>query len=201
MTDATADAPKKPGIVGKIIKLLIRLVMAIVLLGAGFAGGWFYFANPMSPAQNALSLLAPDPMTEAEETADGEAAADGTNPDGTPQKLPRELPETPVFQTSYYQMEDPLTTNLNNSRRYLQIGIGMSTQYNAQVMTNVETHKVALRSDILGVMSDFTEEAVADAEGRAQLATAIKDVVNKRLEQLEGFGGVEDVFFTSFVLQ
>lgn len=189
------EEEKKPGIVGKIVKLLTRLVMAAVLLGAGFAGGWFYFANPMSPAQSALSLLAPEPI---DETAEGEGEGEG---DGEPARIPREMPETPLFVTSYYQMDEALTTNLHNSRQYLQIGVGMSTQYGEQVTANVETHKVAIRSDILGVMSNFTEEQVAGADGRTELASAIKDTVNHRLEQLEGFGGVEDVFFTSFVLQ
>ena len=33
------------------------------------------------------------------------------------------------------------------------------------------------------------------------LSNKIKDAVNNKLELLEGFGGVEGVFFTSFVLQ
>ncbi len=195
MSDATAEAPKEPGLVGKILKLLVRLILAAVLVGAGFAGGWFYFANPMSPAQNALTLLGPDVPTDGAEDGD---TAEG---DGLPERIPRELPETALFETSYYQMEEPLTTNLKGSRSYLQIGVGMSTQYGAEVMTNVDTHKVALRSDILAAMGDFTEEDVAGANGRQALADAIKVIVNDRLEALEGFGGVEDVFFTSFVLQ
>ena len=34
-----------------------------------------------------------------------------------------------------------------------------------------------------------------------QLADSIKNAINKRLEELEGFGGVEGVYFTAFVLQ
>lgn len=191
MSDENEAGEKKSG---GIVKLLIRLIMAIILLAVGFGGGYFYFANPMSPAQTALSLLAPEPETVAEGEGEGEG-------DGEPQRIPRELPETAMFTTTYYQMEEPLTTNLNGSRSYLQIGIGMSTQYDAQVMTNVETHKVALRSDILNVMSNYSEADVADAPGREKLAQAIRDTVNTRLEALEGFGGIEDVFFTSFVLQ
>ena len=203
MADATAnaDAPKKPGLIGKLVKLILRLIFAAILLGVGFGAGYFYFANPLSPTQNALSLLAPEPEpVEGETPAEGEVNADGTTT-GEPKRIPRELPETPVFETTYYQMEEALTTNLHNSRRYLQIGIGMSTQYDAQVMTNVETHKVAIRSDILNVMSNFAEEEVADAAGREKLADAIQTVINERLVTLEGFGGIEDVFFTSFVLQ
>ncbi|MBA4349622.1 MAG: flagellar basal body protein FliL, partial [Rhodobacter sp.] len=37
--------------------------------------------------------------------------------------------------------------------------------------------------------------------GRKRLADALKDAVNERLKTLEGFGGVEDVFFPSFMMQ
>ena len=46
----------------------------------------------------------------------------------------------------------------------------------------------------------FCEE-VEGKTGRDQLADSIKDAINKRLEELEGFGGVEGVYFTAFVLQ
>ena len=49
-------------------------------------------------------------------------------------------------------------------------------------------------------MSEFTVEQVEGKTGRDQLADSIKDA-NVRLEELEGFGGVEGVYFTSFVLQ
>ena len=36
---------------------------------------------------------------------------------------------------------------------------------------------------------------------RKQLAEKIKDTMNEMLEKLEDFGGIEEVFFTSFVMQ
>ena len=60
---------------------------------------------------------------------------------------------------------------------------------------------MALRSEVLGVVSEFTVEQVEGKTGRDQLADGIKDAINARLEELEGFGGVEGVYFTSFVLQ
>jgi flagellar FliL protein len=83
----------------------------------------------------------------------------------------------------------------------LQVGIGVSTQYDDTVMMNVEAHQLALRSVILGVISDFTEDDVKGATGREKLAGALRDTINIKLEALENFGGVEEVHFTSFVLQ
>jgi flagellar FliL protein len=83
----------------------------------------------------------------------------------------------------------------------LQVGIGVSTQYDDTVMVNVDAHQLALRSIILGVISDFSEDQVRGGEGREMLADALRDAINAKLEELENFGGVEDVHFTSFVLQ
>jgi flagellar FliL protein len=54
---------------------------------------------------------------------------------------------------------------------------------------------------MLAVISGFTESDVAGLEGREALADALRDAINRRLEELEGFGGVEDVFFATFVMQ
>ena len=194
---ATADAtPKKKG--GGVMRLLKTLLGSAVLVGAGFGGGYFYFANPLSPAQDMLRLIDPK-----EEAAAAEAAAHAEEGDGeaAPKKLPKPLPEQELFVTSYYSFPDPLTSNLKDSRRFLQVQVGVSTQYDAQVITNVTTHTPALMSDMLAVISTFTEEDLAGTEGRAKLAEALKAAINKRLGKVEGFGGVEDVFFPSFVLQ
>lgn len=192
----TADAAPKKG--GGVMRLLKLLLGSVVLVGAGFGGGYFYFANPLSPAQDMLRLI--DPKEEAAAAEADAHAAEGEG-EAAPKKLPKPLPEQELFVTSYYSFPDALTSNLKDSRRFLQVQVGISTQYDAQVITNVTTHTPALMSDMLAVISTFTEEDLAGTEGRAKLAKALMTAINKRLEKAEGFGGVEDVFFPSFVLQ
>lgn len=198
MSDANTDAPKKKG---KILKIILMILGFLLFLGGGFAGGIYYAGMQMSPSEEVLRLVertnGEGGGGSGEEGADGE----GAEGEGGPQRMVKDIPETPVFQTSYYEFPDTLTTNLKGSRRFLQVGIGMSTQYDASVITNVETHAMAIRSDFLAVISGFSEEDVAGMEGRDRLAAAMKKAVNNRLEELEGFGGIENVFFPSFVLQ
>ncbi len=188
MIDVTPRPRKGRGI----LRAAGLLVGGLVFASAGFGGGWFFFSPEQSPVTEALRLIDRD-------------APDADSPEGqdpaTPQKVPRDVPETDAFVTSYYNFEEPLTTNLANSRRYLQVGISISTQYDATVMEHVATHKAAIQSDMLAVAGSFTEEQIAGREGREALATALRDAINERLVALEGFGGVEGVFFTSFVLQ
>ena len=83
----------------------------------------------------------------------------------------------------------------------LQVGIGVSTQYDDTVVVNVESHQLALRSVILNVLSGYSEEDVAGVDGRNRLAAELRDALNSKLEALENFGGIEEVHFTSFVKQ
>lgn len=194
MSDENTDAPPKGGKLKTILKILGFLLVAVLFAAGGFGAGWFYFANPMSPNGDILSLIE---KGEEEKVAE-EVVLDEQ---GRPQKQIKPTPEVELFVTSYYTFPDTLTTNLAGSRRFLQLSVGVSTQYDATVITNVETHRLALVSDILGVLADFTEEDAKSKEGRDKLAVDIRNALNKRLEALEGFGGVEDVFFPSFILQ
>jgi len=69
------------------------------------------------------------------------------------------------------------------------------------VMQRVEDHQLALRSVILNVMSEYTEEDVKGMDGRERLAAALRVAINEKLMLLEQFGGIEEVHFTSFVMQ
>jgi flagellar FliL protein len=191
MSVEVVDPEMKPGKIKKLIGLLGKLIIAAVLIGGGFAGGYVYFAKPFSPAQDMLRLIEPEAAAQAEAAASGEM----------PEKVVKEMPETDLFVTSYFTFPDVLTSNMLNSKSFLQVQVGVSTQYDAQVITNVETHKLALQSDMLAVMATFTAEDLAGTAGRKRLADALKDAVNERLKTLEGFGGVEDVFFPSFMMQ
>lgn len=180
------DARPKGGFLKKI---LVWLLMALMLGGGGFGAGMYLSGGRLSPSQEVLRLI-------EMETADALTGAEADH-----KRIPREKPETSMFETRYHEFPDPLTTNLKGSRRFLQIGVGVSTQYDASVITNVETHAMALRSDMLAVISSFAEEDVEGTAGRDRLAEALKNAINTRLEALEGFGGIEGVFFPTFVLQ
>jgi flagellar protein FliL len=200
MTATSSDTPARPGRMKRILGLLFRtvgmLAAACALAGGGFAAGWVYFANPDSPVIEALNALANPPHTESAAAHEGPP-----DPENMPQKVPLPTPEEEKFVTTYYTFTEPLMTNLAGSRRYLQLGVSLSTRYDATVMANVEMHKSALQSDMLAVVGGFSEDDLKGPEGRDRLGVALRDTVNRRLEELEGFGGVENVFFPSFVMQ
>ena len=54
---------------------------------------------------------------------------------------------------------------LKSQKKFLQISLGVSTQYDDQVMANVDSHQLALRSEILTIMSTFSPADIAGREG------------------------------------
>ena len=191
---AENDAEQKAG-GGLVKKLLIFGGGGLLLVVVGLAAGYLIFGSAQ-----------PDPSEEIEEIIERkmqerEAAEAEEADNSTPQRQSKDTPVEEVFETIYHEFPGTFTTNLDGSRKMLQVGIGVSTQYDDTVMMNVESHQLALRSIILGVISDFTEEDVKGALGRDKLALALREAINAKLESLENFGGVEEVHFTSFVLQ
>ena len=190
---AENDAEQKAG-GGLVKKLAIFGGGGLLLIVIGLGAGYLIFGSGQ-----------PDPSEEIEEIIERKMqereAAEAEADNATPSKQSKDTPEEEVFETIYHEFPGTFTTNLAGSRKMLQVGVGVSTQYDDTVMMNVEAHQLALRSVILGVISDFSEDDVKGATGREKLAAALRDGINGKLEALENFGGIEEVHFTSFVLQ
>ncbi|HCD64276.1 MAG TPA: flagellar biosynthesis protein FliL [Alphaproteobacteria bacterium] len=193
MADEENNEPKKKGL---ILRILIFVVAGLVLIGLGLGGGYILFGGSQPDPSEEIESIIEKKMAEADAEREAEQEAALSN-----EKVAKELPEIETFVTTYFEFPGTFTTNLKASRKFLQLGLGVSTQYDDEVITNVEDHQLALRSEILNVMSEFTEEDIQGKQGRETLARALADGINQKLMQLEDFGGIEEVHFTSFVLQ
>ena len=178
---------------GGLIKIILFAVGGIVLVVIGLGVGYLIFGTSQPDPSEEIETIIERKMEEAE-------AAKSASDNASPRKVSKETPEQENFVTIYYEFPGTFTTNLRGSRKMLQVGIGVSTQYDDTVMINVESHELALRSTILGVLSEFGEEDIQGSNGKAALASALKEGINKKLILLENFGGVGEVLFTSFVL-
>jgi flagellar FliL protein len=194
MADEENTEPKKRG---PLLRILAFALGGLLLIAAGLGGGYLLFGSGQSDPSEEIESIIEKKMeqAEAEKAAEEELAADEAS------KVAKEAPEVEAFVTTYFEFPGTFTTNLMNSRKFVQVGIGISTQYDESVMVNVESHQLALRSEILNSMSEFSEQDVQGKAGRVLLALALRDSINGKLMLLEGFGGIEEVHFTSFVLQ
>lgn len=194
MSDTSAPEGKSKK--GGILKILLFVVGGLVLVGVGLGAGFFLFGNSVTPSEE-IDMIIERKLQEAGQLPPPEEETEETGPT----RMAKPVEETGTFITSYYEFPGNFTTNLRGSRKFLQVAIGVSTQYDEIVIQNVETHQLALRSEVLGAISEFTEEEVQGKEGRDAIAARMRDAINAKLEELEGFGGIEGVHFTSFVLQ
>ena len=194
MADEENTEPKKKS---GILRILIFVLAGLLLIGAGLGVGYFMFGSSQPDPSEEIETIIEKKMEEAE--AEREAAEQVASDEEA--KVAKETPEVEAFITTYFEFPGTFTTNLMNSRKFVQVGIGVSTQYDESVMVNVEAHQLALRSEILNSMSEFSETDVQGKAGRQMMAAALRDSINEKLVLLEGFGGIEEVHFTSFVLQ
>jgi flagellar FliL protein len=192
---STPEGKSKKGLV----KILLFVVGGLALVGIGVGGGYILFANNVAPSDE-IEMIIERKLEESGQLPPKDENAEGEEATG-PTRTSRPVEESKTFLTSYYEFPGNFTTNLRGSRKFLQVGIGVSTQYDETVIKNVETHQLALRSEVLSVISEFTEEDVQGKAGRDAIALRMRDAINAKLEEFEGFGGVEGVHFTSFVLQ
>ena len=195
MADKETDEPKKKGGLVKIIGLVFG---GLLLIGVGLGAGFFMFGGQGLTPSAEIEQIIERKLKESGQLPEEDAEV---AEDAEPALQKKETPSVDTFVTSYFEFDGNFTSNLRDSRKFLQLGVGISTQYDETVVANVELHQLALRSEILGTVSDFTEEDISGKEGRDRLAAKMVEAINAKLEVLEGFGGIDSVHFTSFVLQ
>ena len=178
-----------------LIKIIVIALVAILLLvgtvvGTLFVTGFFDKKDTVA-AEEALKNL--------ESGAANKAGANAA--DAIPQKVAKESPELQRFENSYMELEKPLVSNLTNTRKVIQLNLAIMTHYDERVFKNAKKHECALRSVALDVMRQMTEADLAKPEFRKDLAAKIREEMNGILQKYEDFGGIEEVYFTSFVVQ
>ena len=199
MAEEVEEEPKK----GNLIKIIIFVVGGFLLIAVGLGIGYFLFGGEPEPDPSAeVNQIIEGKEAEkkkTEEVENKEGAEEGD--DGIIKKNVKAIPEVDSYETTYFEFPGDFTTNLKGSRKFLQVSVGVSTQYDEKVMEVVDSHQLALRSEILSTISDFTEEDISGSDGKKKLSERLMVVLNKKLEALDEFPGIEDVYFTAFILQ
>lgn len=105
------------------------------------------------------------------------------------------------YRTSYYTFGDEFTSNLRSSGHFVQLNLAASTNYDGRVLMWLKKHELAIRSAILIVLADTSEEEAYSVQGKERLQKRLTAAINQVLLQNEGFGGVKDVLFKSYIVQ
>lgn len=105
------------------------------------------------------------------------------------------------YRTLYYNFPEDFTSNLKDSEGLLQVNIAASTRRDFRVIAWMKKHELAIRSAVLIIIADTPEGEVYSPEGKARLQKRLTSAINKVLTENEGFGGVDAVYFKSFIVQ
>lgn len=205
--DATAQAGEE-GAPGKKSKLLFFVMIAagaLALMGIT-AGATLYltgfFNSTPAQAKSAAQAGEGDEAGEGESGQTAEGAAASATPGGGPPRTTAKIPAGERFAATYKPVSDrDFTLNVPNSRRFVQFKVAYKTFYGEKIVERVSRHQIAIESAIITAASQFSEEEMTSLEGRARVATSLRDAMNDVLIRNEDFGGIDEVMFTHFVFQ
>lgn len=99
------------------------------------------------------------------------------------------------------EIDNAFTSNLADNGRYLQVKLSLSTFGGADAVAAIEKHRPAIVSAVLAALGEAREPDLASVEAKDALRERLKDVINKALKTKGEPGTVEEVFFTSLVVQ
>jgi flagellar FliL protein len=188
--DTEVEGKKK----SPLIKIIVIALVAILLL-VGTVFGTLMVTGFFDKKD---TLTAEAQLKELEQQA---AGAKDQASDAGPKKVTKESPELTRFENHYMELEKDLVANLTNSRKVIQVRLAIMTHYDERVFKNVKKHEFALRSAALDAMRLTVDADLSQPDFRKKLAEKICAEFNAVLDKYEDFGGIEAVFFTSFVVQ
>ncbi len=186
--DVEAAAPAKKS--GKLKWIIIGVVGLLLLVGATV--GVLYFAGVIGGGADAESEAAGS--TEAASAEHGQDAKDAKNEKGA--AVDAHAPQI------YQPMEPPLIVNFDGSAnvRFMQITLQVATR-DPLVIEKVKEHTPAIRNGLLMLYSSQDPTVLSTRQGKEALLKQSLEEVNRVLKEQTGNAGVENVYFTGFVMQ
>ena len=109
--------------------------------------------------------------------------------------------EEPLAPAVYSNINPPflVTFNVDGRQRYMQISMTVSSR-DASSLDALEHHMPFIRSKVISAYSGLDFATIQTQEGKEALRLQTVSVINGVLEG-EGATGIENIFFTNFVLQ
>ncbi|WP_370173029.1 flagellar basal body-associated FliL family protein [Sphingobium abikonense] len=205
-----SDEPKAKKKKGGGMKMILLLVVGVIVGGAGAAGGLyaagFFGAKEEGPKEDpnkpvlVLAGESAEEIAKAHAAPHGQAGAIHAMPHGKGIDLP--TPANPAaYQATYFQLQAPFTSNMSDTDAFAQISVAVSTYYDMRVVEAIKTHEMAIRSQVLMMLAQQPQEVLDTPRGKQMLQGKIKTIINDILKQKTGYGGVDNVYFTNFVIQ
>ncbi|MDT8426915.1 MAG: flagellar basal body-associated FliL family protein, partial [Methyloprofundus sp.] len=117
---------------------------------------------------------------------------------------PEEEEEVESVDTAltYFEMDKPFVVNFPKSSgvSLLQISIALSVE-GVTAVEFLKKHQPMIRNNFLMLMSGQVPQDLKTEEGKERLIELMHEEVDKVMKKMSAKNKVQDVFFTSFVMQ
>lgn len=169
--DLDVETAKKSG--GSKMTIIIAVVVVLVLALSGLAT-YLLLGKDSAPAMDA-----------------DDASPPSSEPAPPPKGPMSYLPLSPAFVVNFAGDSDI---------RFLQLDLQLGSR-DAGVLEQVREHSPAIRNELVILFSSQDPEVLNTREGKEQLRQDTLAAVRRVLRQEAGMDGVDNVYFTSFVMQ
>jgi len=161
---------------GKMILVLVAVLVVVLLGGATVAT--LYFTGVIGGKEEVASA-------EGDESGEEQAEA--------------EAPKQPQV---YHPLDPAFVVNFGEDSdvRFMQIKLQVAAR-DPVVIDRIREHTPAIRNNLVMLYSNQDPATLNTREGKETLRAQTLEEVQKVLEEQTGEGGVENVYFTSFVMQ
>ena len=176
-------------------KLLIIIAAAVLVLGGGGAGAFFFMGKGHADEEVTADA------DEGEEAA--EDAKETKKPKSKSKKDKKGKKAEPKAPALYVKYEPPFVVNFEAKgvMRFLQVSMEVMTR-DAPTAEEIKLHEPKIRNNMLLLLGSQTYETISSMEGKEGLRKQALETIAKVVEDEGGEGKkVEDLYFTSFVMQ
>jgi flagellar protein FliL len=209
MSDATAAAPEaaakdkdkdkqEPAAAkgGSKKKLLIIIAAAVLVLGGGGAGAFFLLNNGHADEE----VTADVDEGEHADAKDAKKEKGKSKKDAKGKKGKEAAPKAPAI---YVEFQPPFVVNFDAKgvMRFLQVSIQVMTR-DHETSEMIKLHEPKIRNNMLLLLGSQTLDTISTTEAKEALRKQSLETIAKIVEDEGGEGKkVEDLYFTSFVMQ
>ena len=161
-----------------IAKILVAMTAVIVLIAVSI-GATLYFSGVIGGHQSSSDEVS------QEKSSREQAAKDHSS-------------KEPI----YYAFDPAFVVNFNDGKniRYLQLTMEVMT-YNSAVVEDLKKHMPVIRNNLIMMLSNLNYEVINTVAGKRKLQDEALTEIKSILKEKTGREGVEEVYFTGFVMQ
>lgn len=172
-TEDNDEAAEKPAAKKSGIMKYVLIGVGALVLVALSVGGSMYMAKSMLAGKDA--------------PADGQAPAEA-----------KKEQRTPV----YFAFEPPIVVNFKGATgmRFLQVTIEVMT-YDPAVVPQIQANMPVIKNNLIFMLSGLTIDDLGTPEGKLKVRADALAEIKKIMVERTGKPGVEELYFTSFVMQ